>query len=77
MRAKRSAPKIIMPKATIIVDVNYPEEVEVLERWLETWQPHLAYLSKNLGCGCCVDILNVEAPQKALGELPEQMLSVE
>ena len=64
-----------MPKATITVDVDYSEEVEVVERWLETWEPHLSYLSKNLGCGCCVDMFEVEAPQNALDELPEHLLS--
>ena len=64
-----------MLKATIIVRVDFPEEVAAFEAWLETWQPHLAHLSENLGCGCCVDIFNVEAPQKALGELPEHLLT--
>ena len=64
-----------MPKATIIIDVGCPEEVEVLERWLETWEPHLDSLSQNLGCGCCVHEFNVEASQEALAELPEHLLS--
>ena len=64
-----------MPKVTVIVDVDYPEEVKVLERWLETWEPHLTYLSDNLGCGCCIDVFEVEAPQDALDELPEHLLS--
>ena len=64
-----------MPKATIIVQVDFLEEVDVLERWLETWTPHLADLSENLGCGCCVDMFEVEAPQNALDELPDRLLS--
>ena len=64
-----------MSKATIIVEVDKREEVEILERWLETWEPHLDYLSENLGCGCCVDVLNVDAPHEALEELPEHLLA--
>ena len=64
-----------MSKATIIVEVDKREEVGVLERWLETWKPHLTYLSENLDCGCCVDMLKVEAPRDALDELPEHLLS--
>ena len=64
-----------MPKATIIVQLDCPEEVEAVERWLGMWELHLAYLSENLGCGCCVDMFDVEAPQDALDELPERVLS--
>ena len=64
-----------MPKATITVCIDSPEEVEAVQRWLEKWEPHLKDLSGNLGCGCCVDMFNVEGPQEALDELPEQVLA--
>ena len=62
-----------MPRATLVINLHVPEEVEAAEVWLETWELHLNYLSENLGCGCCVDMFNVDAPHEALEELPERL----
>jgi hypothetical protein len=37
----------------------------MIEQWLATWQSRLNYVSNNEGCGCCVDIYNIEGPQEA------------
>lgn len=58
-----------MPKATICVDAGAPEQAAV-ETWLNRWRTRLVFVSENEGCGCCVDIYRVEAPQLALDELP-------
>ena len=63
-----------MPKATIIAQVDFPEEVEAVDAWLDKWEAHLDYLSENLGCGCCINMFNVEASRDALDELPEHLL---
>ena len=43
------------------------------EAWFARWRPRLAYCSENQGCGCCVDIWDVEAPAEAVAELPEEL----
>jgi hypothetical protein len=58
-----------MPKATICVDVGVHEQA-IVEAWLKRWHAALPFLSENEGCGCCVDIYRVDAPQEALDELP-------
>jgi hypothetical protein len=58
-----------MSKATICVDVGTPEQAAV-DAWLERWRSRLPFVSENEGCGCCVDLYRVEAPQEALDELP-------
>jgi hypothetical protein len=58
-----------MPRATICVDVEVPEQAAV-DAWLERWRPRLPFVSDNEGCGCCVDLYRVEAHQEALDELP-------
>jgi hypothetical protein len=51
------------------VDVGVPEQAAV-NAWLTRWRPRLPFVSANEGCGCCVDLYRVEAPQEALDELP-------
>ena len=62
-----------MPRATIIVDVTHPEEVAASEEWLTKWTPNLSYRSENQGCGCCVNIWDVEGPEEALAALPSSI----
>ena len=57
-----------MPRATICVDVGTPEQAAVAA-WLERWRVWLPFVSDNEGCGCCVDLYRVEAPQQVLDEL--------
>jgi len=61
-----------MPRATIIVDVGQPAEVSAVEKWFARWAPQLSHRSENHGCGCCVDIWEVEAPAQAIAELPRE-----
>ncbi|WP_440224217.1 hypothetical protein ACQQ2N_03120 [Dokdonella sp. MW10] len=60
-----------MPRATIVVAVDEPGEIEAAERWLARWSTAITYQSDNQGCGCCVDIWEVEASAEAMAELPE------
>lgn len=62
-----------MPRATIIVAVDKAAEVEAVERWLFRWAPKLTHQSQNHGCGCCVDIWEIEAPAEAIAELPAEV----
>lgn len=61
-----------MPRATIIVAVDELKEVEAMESWFARWSKRLAHKSENHGCGCCVDIWEVDAPAEAIAELPPE-----
>lgn len=63
-----------MPRVTICVDADTPEQAMVQD-WLAKWSSRLAYVSKNEGCGCCIDLYNVDAPEEALRELPVDLFS--
>jgi hypothetical protein len=63
-----------MKRATICADSSTPER-QVVADWLSKWRDKLGYCSENEGCGCCVDIFNVEAPEHALSELPPSVLT--
>lgn len=62
-------------KATICVDVECAEEVARVERWFAAWRERLAYCSENSGCGCCVNMWDVDAPEEAIAELPQTVLA--
>jgi hypothetical protein len=64
-----------MMKVTLCVDVHDPEDVAALERWRQAWGARVQFSEQNQGCGCCVDIWDVEAPEEAVAELPETLLS--
>lgn len=57
-------------RATIVVEVDQPDEVAAIDAWFVRWQARLMQCSDNLGCGCCVDIWEVQGPQQAIDELP-------
>ena len=65
--------RLAMPRATIIVDVTHPDEVALSEDWLAKWTSSLTYRSENQGCGCCVNIWDVEGPEEALAALPSNI----
>jgi hypothetical protein len=62
-----------VPRVTVIADVDSPGERESLKAWMERWRSRLTFTSENLGCGCCIDLYQVEAPDAAIAELPEMM----
>jgi len=59
-----------MPRASIIVDVTHPEDVAACEEWFANWTTSLTYRSDNQGCGCCVNIWDVEGSGDAIAALP-------
>jgi len=65
-----------MAKATITVSRDLDEEVRAVDAWFAKWKGQLTYVSSNLGCGCCVDIYDVEGPTAAIHELPESVRTV-
>ena len=64
-----------MAKAQIVVNVDRPDEVRTVAAWFERWRDRLVAVSGNTGCGCCVDIWDVEGPVDALVELPEAVVA--
>lgn len=54
------------------VTVTYePDDRAAAAAWFERWASVLASVSDNLGCGCCVEVFEVEGPPEALAALPE------
>ena len=64
-----------MAKAQIVVSVDEAEEVRIVTEWFDRWRDRLISISANSGCGCCVDIWNVEGPEEALRELPDAVIA--
>lgn len=59
--------------AIIIVDVtHHPEEVTASEDWLAKWTACLTVRSDNQGCGCCVNIWDMEGTNEAVPALSAQ-----
>ena len=59
-----------MARATIIVDVTHPAEVTASENWFVKWTPSLTFRSENQGCGCCVNIWDIEGTDEGVAALP-------
>jgi hypothetical protein len=60
-------------RATICVTVEQASEREMVEAWFDRWRPQLTVVSENKGCGCCVDIWDVEGPTEAIADLRPQV----
>ena len=41
-----------------------------MDAWFERWEPALASVSDNEGCGCCVHVFQIEGPPEAFDALP-------
>ena len=63
-------PQLIVPRVTVITNADNSSELESFDAWLAKWEDKLIYFSPNEGCGCCVNIFNIEASEEAIGELP-------
>jgi hypothetical protein len=64
-----------MPRATLTIKTDDPAEVAASGAWFERWSSSLTRRSDNYGCGCCVDIYDVEASQEAIDSIPVAMSS--
>jgi hypothetical protein len=61
---------------TILVESDQADDMRAVDAWFTRWEGRLTAVSENLGCGCCVDIWDVDAPIEALRELPAHLLSL-
>ena len=57
-------------KATICVDIESEDELRLIDDWFMTWREHLAFVSEDQGCGCCVNIWDVDGPPEAIAAIP-------
>jgi len=62
-----------MPRATMTIDVHNASECAECRAWFERWEGALTRVSDNSGCGCCVEIYDVEGPQEAIDAIPQQL----
>ena len=60
-----------MPRVTICIETDDRARQAEVESWLLRWHEVLGN-SENNGCGCCVDMYNLNAPWDAIHELPEE-----
>ena len=60
-------------RATILVDADRANDRAQVEAWFQRWREQLTYVSENTGCGCCIDMWDVEGPPDAVEELPVQL----
>ncbi len=61
-------------RATVSVTIDNEQEIVAINRWFQRWGSRMR-CSDNQGCGCCVDIWEVEAPLEAFDELPAPLHS--
>lgn len=57
-------------RATLVVAVDIPDEVAAARAWFARWERRLAYRSETMGCRCCIEMWDVEAPAEAVAEIP-------
>lgn len=57
-------------RATICVEVSRADASAAVAAWFTRWRDRLAFASENEGCGCCVDMWNVDGPAEAIAEIP-------
>ncbi len=57
----------------VAVTLDNEREVRALNAWFQRWGPRIRRLD-DLGCGCCLDAWDVQAPPEALAELPRGVL---
>jgi hypothetical protein len=60
-------------RASICVIVDDPEKVKTAEEWLSANSDRLDYISENRGCGCCVDLYDLEGPAEVIATLPSSI----
>ena len=63
---------LLLARATVSVTIDNEREVAAVNAWFQRWGPRIQ-CADNQGCGCCVDIWDVQAPAAALAELPTAM----
>ena len=61
-------------RATLIATADEPENRLAAFQWINRHKEALSFVSENLGCGCCVDIWNIEGDSQVIGQVPQNLL---
>lgn len=64
-----------LSRATLIATADDPDSRVAVRVWLETHQDALRFVSDNLGCGCCVDLWDIEGDAAVLASIPGHLLA--
>jgi hypothetical protein len=60
-------------RATIIASADRLDELAAADAWFARWGRELTYRSEDRGCGCCIEMWDVEGPDEAIEALPSQL----
>lgn len=63
-------------RATIIATADDPAGREAAWAWLQEHRPSLSFVLDNLGCGCCVDMWDVESRPEVVASIPSSVRAV-
>jgi len=61
-------------RATLVATADEPESRIAAFQWITEHRNSLQFVSENLGCGCCVDIWNIEGNSELLAQVPAKLL---
>lgn len=67
-----------MSRITILLEVDgdtYEQDRKLVEDWKAAHRDRISFISENEGCGCCVDIWNIECEDGLVSLLPPACLS--
>jgi hypothetical protein len=62
-------------RATLIATADDSDNRVMARTWLEKHKSSLVFVSDNLGCGCCVDIWNIEGDATVVASIPSILLA--
>ena len=62
-------------RAALITEFDQPGSAEGVLKVLERHRARLVHASENSGCGCCVDIRDVEGPADLIASIPPASLA--
>lgn len=60
-------------RESICVKADDPTSVQAAKDWLARNRERLDYLSENYGCGCCVDLYDLEGAEEVLSTIPDDL----
>ena len=60
-------------RASISVASDAPEEQAAFDAWVARWKAEMAFISDDYGCGCCIDLYDVEGPKESIDAIPGQL----
>ncbi|MFO0756726.1 MAG: hypothetical protein U0359_09555 [Byssovorax sp.] len=63
-------------RATLCTDAGDLPGNETVKAWFSRWESALGGKPRNHGCGCCVNLWNVDVPARAIAELPIHLLAM-